>query len=78
MGEGEEARNMVDYDLEHCERRKAEYAATSAEPGFDLQKLLDMRAGCKRRRDLRDASLSEEQKQLTRDLIKLERPDLWS
>ena len=69
---------MVDYDLEHCLRRVAEYEATRDEPGFDLQKLLDMRTGCHRRRDLRNAALSEEQKQLSRDLIGIERPDLSS
>ena len=69
---------MADHDLEHCERRKAEYEATKDEPGFDLQKLLDMRTGCHLRRELRNAALSEEQKQAARDLIGIEPPDLWS
>lgn len=68
---------MADYDLEHCERRKAEYEATKDEPEFDLQKLLDMKTGCHLRRELRDAALSEEKKQVARDLIGIERPDLW-
>ena len=69
---------MTDDDLKHYERRVAEYAATSAEPEFDRQKLKNMMTGCQRRRELRDAVLSEEQRQFLESRIKLERPDLWS
>jgi hypothetical protein len=70
--------HMTDYDLEHCERRRDEYEATRDEPGFDGQKMDNMRTGCQRRRALRDGALSEEQRQLVESLNKLERPDLWS
>jgi hypothetical protein len=74
----EEERNMADYDLERCLRRVAEYEATRYKPGFDLQKLLDMKTGCHIRRELHDAALSEKQKQAARGLIGIEPPDLWS
>jgi hypothetical protein len=74
----EEAHNMADYDLEHCLRRVAEYEATRYEPGFDEQRLLDMKTGCARRRALDGADLTADQEKVSRELIENERPDLWS
>jgi len=68
----------VDYDLDRCLRRVAEYETAREEPGFDEQKLLDMKTGCANRRALHRTDLNADQEQLLRGQIEKERPDLLS
>jgi hypothetical protein len=68
---------MTDHDLEYCLRRTAEYEATRDAPGFDEQKLLDMKSGCAHRREFTRVDLDSKQQQTLRELIERERLDLW-
>ena len=65
-------------DLAYCQRRVAEYEALRGEALFNEEKLIAMRGGCSRRQELGSPELGAEQKRLLRDLIRNERPDLWS
>jgi hypothetical protein len=65
-------------DLAYCQRRVAEYEAFRGEALFNEEKLIAMRGGCSRRQELGSPELGAEQKRLLRDLIRNERPDLWS
>jgi hypothetical protein len=65
-------------DLDLCRRRVVEYAATRGKPGFDEQKLHEMVNGCALRQELGRTDLTPAEEKILRELVGMERPDLWS